>query len=221
MLLPGPNTPWYKKPKDFKVHWTGSTATYNYRFYLMNEDIFGERQVIITNADKKTCTLEQKYLDLLRLKGCVRHDARVTMADGSKKLAIDVKKGESLFNPLTGKSVVVESVALGNEFQSMYRVKVGSKELDVTVDHPFILDTGLVTTKRLKAGDYLANGQKVVSVTRLAYTDPTYVVNFQLMTGRSKKDHAFLANGVVTGDLYLQKKLASRLALESGSHKSL
>ena len=130
--------------------------------------------------------------------------------------------------PKTATANTVKRVIAGPEKLPLYAVKVLGNTVRVTNGHPFLTPMGLKAAKDLQAGDLIVdNGEKkkVESVTieerKSGDKDPE-VWNFE-MEGASDDDHYVLANGVMTGDLYLQIKLqkdSQKLTTDtSGEHK--
>jgi hypothetical protein len=148
--------------------------------------------------------------------GCFEESTLIRMADGSERTASEIRQGDLLWNPKTQKNQYVKRVIAGPEKIPLYAVKIKDTTVRVTQGHPFLTPLGLVQAKDLRAGDRIIdNGQEnfVESVgpeVREAGTPDPTVWNFEL-EGEHDDDHYVLANGIMTGDLYLQIKLQESL----------
>jgi hypothetical protein len=115
--------------------------------------------------------------------------------------------------------VALRNIVRGPEFQGLYRIQIGDKEVRVTRDHPFLSQLGLIGAKDLKAGDQVRGADerwvKVTSVTQDEPNRNTIVWNIELAAAEeSEQHHMVVADGIVTGDLYLQNRITSRQLLE-------
>jgi hypothetical protein len=98
-------------------------------------------------------------------------------------------------------------------------VQIGEKAVRVTRDHPFISQLGLIGAKDLKPGDQVRGEDdewKTVTSVKQDEPNPNAIVwNIELDAAEeSEAHHMVLADGVVTGDLYLQNRITSRQLLE-------
>jgi hypothetical protein len=138
--------------------------------------------------------------------GCFRKGTAIRMANGSDKLIEDIRPGELAYNPRTGKSVQITELTKGPE-NTLLHLTVGGKSLFITKDHPFATVSGLKQARQLMVGDRLSDGKLVEGVETIAVDED--VLNFSLDTeSLEADDHMLLANGIETGDLWLQKDLA-------------
>ena len=149
--------------------------------------------------------------------GCFALSTKIKMADGSEKLAVNIEKGDRLFNPATKKSVTVSEVVYGPEDHlGLIQVAVGTNVVRVTTQHPFETSNGLKAASELTINDKIltANGQyrKLTSLKVLPLVKNQKVINF-VVSNNSKRpiDHMLEADGVITGDLYLQRQLGRRV----------
>lgn len=155
--------------------------------------------------------------------GCFEESTLIRMADGSERTAAEIRQGDLLWNPKTQKNQYVKRVIAGPEKIPLYAVKIKGSIVRVTQGHPFLTPSGLVQAKDLRDGDRIIdNGQEnqvesVIAEARDASAPDPTVWNFEL-EGESDDDHYVLANGIMTGDLYLQMKLQENLKAQ-GSEK--
>lgn len=166
----------------------------------------------ISNADSANCRLS--FFDRINL-GCFEYSTKIRMADGSDRQISEIEIGDQVLNPLTGKSVRVKRTTKGPEIYPLVVVKVGDDTVRVTRQHP------MLTTKGVKAAWYLSESDQIQDVNgrwrqvdRITHEVTRYpVVNIEIDTASADPvDHALLANGVITGDLYLQEHLGERVS---------
>lgn len=154
-----------------------------------------------------------------RAMGCFEENIRIRMADGTDKLIKELSIGDRVWNPILKRGMPLRNVVRGPEYQGLYLVQIGEKELRVTRDHPFMSQLGLIGAKDLQAGDLVRGTddtwQKVKHVKQEAPNPHTTVWNIELDAAEENEaHHMVLADGVVTGDLYLQNRITSRQLLE-------
>lgn len=144
-----------------------------------------------------------------RIDGCFALDVEILMADKTTKKVADIRSGDMVWNPLLKKAAQVKKVVRGPEPIPLYHIKTAHNSLSVTKSHPFVTSEGIVTTEHLKVGNKVqdADGSfaKVTSVSKLPVVDGQLVMNFELESDSNDvQHHAIVANGIVTGDLFLQ-----------------
>ena len=97
----------------------------------------------------------------------------------------------------------------------MYRIGYGGKSVVVTQTHPFQTKVGIQAAKHLRLGDKVltASGDFIAleKVEKLPINPTQVVKNLSIKNAKSTVDHMVEADGVVTGDLYLQKMINERL----------
>jgi hypothetical protein len=156
--------------------------------------------------------------------GCFSMTTKIKMADGSEKAIGLLSKGEKVLNPLTGKSQEIVNLIEGPEAdKAMYEIGYGSAKVTVTENHPFMTSKGLRAAKNLKNGDLVIDeAGKFVALNvanKLAVNPAQVVRNITLAGDNTEKAHMVLADGIVTGDLYLQKKLEKKSNVASMAAK--
>lgn len=152
--------------------------------------------------------------------GCFAEDTQILLENGRKVPIKDLRAGDRIWNPILKKAVTVSKIVEGNESQALFRVTQGSKTVRVTEGHPFFTQLGLLSAKELKAGDWIQSQEggwsKVDSVVKETQGYGKHVWNLELDADPSSEaGHMVVANGIITGDLYLQKRVSSRHLLES------
>ncbi|MBC7533479.1 MAG: hypothetical protein H7318_18060 [Oligoflexus sp.] len=145
--------------------------------------------------------------------GCFAADTRIKMGDGTEQSADTIRQGDFLWNPIRKESQRVKRVVAGPEKPLLYVIEVEGELIKVTSDHPFLTAYGTRSAKQLKVGDPIINQgslSRISGISREArrFGDPEPIVwNFELEGSPDDEDHYLVANGTMTGDLYMQLKL--------------
>jgi len=146
--------------------------------------------------------------------GCFEEQTTIRMADGSDRPIYALRPGDRVLNPITGKAVGIRKLTAGPESLDLVVVGMRSTQVKVTTEHPMMTRTGVKQAIALTTADELrgADGkwQRVTKISREATKKNVY--NFEIDTPSSAPDeHAVLADGVVTGDLYIQSQLKAKI----------
>jgi hypothetical protein len=144
--------------------------------------------------------------------GCFAMSTQIRMADGKDRPIALLKKGDRVLNPMTGKSVPVIRVIEGPEVRPLIEVGYKTASVKVTEKHPFMTITGLKAAKDLKEKELVLHSDgkfyPINKLKTLPIDSKQLVRNITL--GDMSTDpiaHMVLADGVVTGDLFLQNSL--------------
>lgn len=145
--------------------------------------------------------------------GCFAADTKIMMGDRTERAASEIRVGDLVWNPKLERPQAVKRVVRGPELVPMFSLTIDGSKLLVTGGHPFLTQRGLQPAHKLAAGDRIMDGASVsvveaVEVQPADKANPPVVWNFELEGGSSPSEHYVLANGVMTGDLYLQESLA-------------
>lgn len=152
--------------------------------------------------------------------GCVTGETSIRFADGKDRPAYGVREGDLLWNPVRRKAQRVKRWLTGPEALPLVEVGLGKDKVRVTSKHPFFVEregkTVVVGGAELKKTDKLLGPDElyhpISSLETLHLGARQKVYNFELETlSEDPKDHMLSANGIVTGDLWLQEKLERRL----------
>jgi hypothetical protein len=151
--------------------------------------------------------------------GCFAEDTQIQLEDGRSVSVSALRDGDRIWNPVLGKGQAIHKVIAGQESLPLYRVIQNDSVLRVTEAHPFLTPLGIIAAKDLQAGDLIPDTDgrwmPVQSVTRETEGYGRKVWNFEIVSDSPTEDsHMLLANGIITGDLYLQKRSISRNLLE-------
>jgi len=174
-------------------------------------DIGGNRTpfTVVHSADVASCNpITNMRVDL----GCFDANTKIRMADGSDKPIKHLKDHDLVWNPLRQKPMAIKRVTPGPEKLPLWSIQTADGLVRVTAKHPFLTPMGLKQTDELRAGDRIlgTKGESIIqSVNEDKQAPADWVWNFEIATdSKDPADHAILADGVVTGDLYLQEQLA-------------
>ena len=155
------------------------------------------------------------FLGCRGTRGCFSEDTQITLADGSQLPVNEIRVGMEVYNPVFDEARKVIRVVDGFERKPLVRIKVDSKLdetniIKVTLDHPLDTQAGLLKAKDLRLTDSLVdahgNKQKILDISAI-HGQRHYVWNFEV-EGDMDEDHIIVADGLRSGDLYLQNKNA-------------
>ncbi len=182
------------------------------RCYALGQ--FGGRTPFVTVQPAKASTCDATMSLRLDL-GCFAFDTKIRMADGSDRSIQLLKDGDLIFNPLTHQKMPIKRIISGPEALTLLRIQTSKGEVRVTRQHPMLTKQGLIAASLLKVGDEITDGLEsftlITAIEQEAEPPRLTVWNFEINTSsQEQRDHAVLANGIVTGDLYLQEKLAAK-----------
>lgn len=122
-------------------------------------------------------------------KCCFTPDTLISMADGTKKMIVDVNIGDEI---LTGDGSVAVTKIIARKYQIMYKLLTeDGLELKLSEDHPvYVIDKGWASISPdneykdigipevLEVGDYVVdqygNEKKIISLTEIFYPDTVY-----------------------------------------------
>ncbi|WP_141733789.1 Hint domain-containing protein [Oligoflexus tunisiensis] len=174
-------------------------------------DIGGNRTpfTVVNSADTAAC---EALTELRQDLGCFEANTKIRMADGSDKPIHQLKLDDQVWNPIRQKAMPIRRITPGPEKIPLWSIQTEAGQVRVTSKHPFLTPTGIKAAEQLKAGDRIfgANGEETIRTVMEEKSPPAeWVWNFEMATdSKDPADHAILADGVVTGDLYLQEQLA-------------
>lgn len=171
------------------------------------------RFYIINNFTEKDC--QPNLVDRIQL-GCFHGGTSIRMADGELKPASAIVKGDLLWNPVTKKAVEVSRTSTGPEHLPLVKIITKDRELTVTTEHPILTKTGLIAADLLTTDHFIMNSagswQPITSIGSHVPKDTTIVYNFEISNhSKNPADHYVEADGIVSGDLYLQERLHHEL----------
>jgi hypothetical protein len=154
--------------------------------------------------------------------GCFAPGTPIRMADGKDRPVETIAAGDLVYNPLTGRGQRVASVRKGYEGKPLVEVGYGGRTISVTENHPFV-----VKGKELRQARHLVEGDEVlgadgrfhaITTLRPLKEEPyAWVHNLALESDSGEiEGHVVLANGILTGDHFLQNQLEAKHFAETG-----
>jgi hypothetical protein len=179
-------------------------------------DVKRQYEGVISNAKSKSCEMEltETVEPFLHRSGggCFALTTNIRLADGRDRYVALLNVGDMVLNPVTGKAARITSITSGPETEQMIRVGYGAYDVRVTQKHPMQTAAGLKQARNLTKADRVlgADGQyHAVGTLEWMPIDSKQVVRNLVINPDSTdpRDHMLLADGVVTGDLYLQRQL--------------
>jgi hypothetical protein len=112
-----------------------------------------------------------------------------------------------------GRFAKIKRVVAGPEAKAMITFETAAGKITVTSEHPLVTNKGVRLAQDIAIGEELktAGGKfaAIKSIGTKMYKDLVY--NFEL-DGAVEADHLVVAEGLVSGDLYLQNKLSKEAA---------
>jgi hypothetical protein len=233
--LPIPVSTYTKRPELLTR--TGTDVSFNYTIFQRQDGsqktLFWDSRssgwyavnwrATIKNSDSTACTISAVATsapELRTMRGCFAPETKITMADGSLKRVEQISLNDHVANPLTGGYGIVVRVTRGPEkSKGLYEVGFGKSDyVAVTSKHPFMTRQGMRQADELKIGDEIAvkGGYRALThVSRRPASDNQNVYNFAIATGKDGETaHMVEADGIVTGDLFLQERLETLRGLK-------
>jgi hypothetical protein len=191
-----------------------------------------EWKVTIRNAKSPDCSASVEPIPVTRgdvvgdPTGCFDGGSLVLMADGSLQRADVISVGDVIANPLRNKPYRIRSVVKGPEHTlGMVEVGMGGKRTVVTQGHPFLTAHGLKRAADLTRSDAIITAKgSFIQIDHLHIRAPSRtqtVYNFVVDAPPSDAiGHLVQADGIVSGDLHLQRSISNRPA-PIAKHESL
>jgi hypothetical protein len=137
------------------------------------------------------------------------------MADGSLRRADAIRAGDRVLDPRSGIAAPVLRLVVGPQTGEMIELGAGGRTLQVTPDHPIETDRGMRAAKALAVGERLWGEDhawhRIDTMRHLRAAPGLVVWNFEL-GGAPHASHRLAAEGLVTGDFTLQRRLQKGLA---------
>jgi hypothetical protein len=120
-----------------------------------------------------------------------------------------------VLNPTTGKGIKVRSLLESYEDQPLIEVAYGGRLLRVTSKHPMVTQRGVIPANALLPSDSVqtsdGNFHTIEQLKTLPLEPKQRVINLELDTrSETFSDRYIVAEGMVTGDLLVQKLLAEK-----------
>ena len=142
--------------------------------------------------------------------GCFDPSSTLLLEGGELVAARDIKRGDMLYNSLTGRSFAVKRILAGPEDIPMVEMGFSGNLLRVTQEHPILTRNGMQRANKIAVGDIVidaAGNEQTIEYVRLAdLVAGQRVVNFELdVTSSDPIDRLIVADNVTSGDLSVQQ----------------
>lgn len=143
-----------------------------------------------------------------RTDGCFAKGTKIQMSDDTDRAIESLIPGEWV-KLASGQKSKIEKVVVGPEAKPMVIVTTSSKnKVEMTSLHPVETSNGLKTAEQLSTSDQLRlKDGSWVSIQKIERKKTKHDVYNIELKGSDIQSHLIISNGIVTGDLYLQKKL--------------
>jgi hypothetical protein len=152
---------------------------------------------------------QRQFLFVRKACGCFAEETQILLGDqkSSKKIS-DLTPEDQVWNPIAGKAYAIDRLTRGPESLPMIHIRTKQGNLVVTGNHPFPTPEGIVRAFQLQSGQQILDAERnLLLVEDIALKrearDPV-VWNLVLKGSQALEDHFVVANGVVTGDLFIQ-----------------
>ena len=151
--------------------------------------------------------------------GCFATGTMVRMGNGQLRPVQHIRPGDLVWNPVRQQAFPVDEVIRGPEKQPLWMIRTAHHRLLVTADHPLPTSSGLRQAQQLRAGERVrtVDGWQTVTAAGQQPSPPEQAVwNLSLVGGADENDHMLEADGMVSGDFTLQKRLSVGSAVAGG-----
>jgi hypothetical protein len=144
--------------------------------------------------------------------GCFKEGTRILTNLGYKNVEA-LTKNDLIVNPKSGKLMKIKKVVFGPEKINLIKFVISSGvTLNVTTKHPMLTDRGIIKAKDVSKNDKLkiqdGSFEAINSIEEIKISTNSNVHNLELdVVGDKFEDHLVIADGVITGDLFVQQKL--------------
>lgn len=180
----------------------------------------------ISKSDVDSCTISAVATsapELRTMYGCFAPETLITMADGKQKQIQNIQLNDRVKNPVTGHAAIVIRITKGPEAEKgLFEVGFkGGNKVVVTSKHPFLTRQGLKQAEELTSSDEIivkaGEFRKIDHLVRRPSNANQQVINIAVTgTTFEAADHMVEADGIITGDLFLQEKLDNMKRLQTG-----
>ena len=196
------------------------STTYTSRLSSPTSFICGDFRDCTSTGKKVDCSFieidsscNMKFVGCRGTSGCFAEGTLIRTADGSDQPIQDLNYGDLVYNPITKVYLPVLRIVEGLEQLPLLELEfVSGTTITVTEDHPFPTASGIVLAKDLRRYNRIITAEDSYEQIRNLKTihgSKELVWNIELDSDPDDINHYVLANGIVSGDLYLQEKYAN------------
>jgi len=209
-----------EKYKDGKIRWSCARNTMGVKTPLVNNLVYNFGYLGGRNgwgwddgfntADHNSCFVCGQ---VRTVGGCFPPGVRVVLGDGTSTKGVeDVRAGDLLWNPALKRGFKVKTVSQGPEKKDLVVVQAGGRTLRMSSEHPVVTANRFKQAQSLVLGDSLRDesGKEVTvnAITMEPVSAGLTVINFILERSGSEHDGLLIADGLLVGDLTIQRGLA-------------
>jgi hypothetical protein len=149
--------------------------------------------------------------------GCFPPGVRITTGDGSTSQRVEeIRAGDLLWNPVLKRGFKVITISEGPERNDLVVVRAGAQILRMTTEHPVLTKGEMKQAIQLTRGetviDHSGHEVTIEAITREPASPGLSVINFVMERSGNKDDGILIADGLVVGDLTIQRRLAADAA---------
>jgi hypothetical protein len=170
--------------------------------------------MVIVNSNEDSCKAYVRFVkqEPRTNNGCFAQHTRIRMFDGTDQVIAMINVGDMVLNPVTKTAQKVVEVRKGKETKAMYEIAFAGSKVMVTETHPMAVKGGIKMAKDVTEADYMFDEKGVIHrvtiAKKLVVNPDQVVVNIRLESkSGDPMQHMVLADGVVSGDLFLQRKM--------------
>lgn len=189
------------------------------RYYVSNADYysfpdygdFGKYESFLGYAPPEC---KREFLFVRDACGCFDSSTRIRLGNNQDEKAIsELTSDDTVWNPVLKKAFPIRKMVRGPEKIPMIRITTAERSISVTRNHPMLTPQGVIAAFELSESDKVKmDGDSWSSVTQVSEIpfegEEPIVWNLELESASDDDDsHFVLANGMVTGDLFIQKKI--------------
>ncbi|MBC7661546.1 MAG: hypothetical protein H7249_17755 [Chitinophagaceae bacterium] len=166
-------------------------------------------QIGLYTYDAGTC--QERFLFTRNGCGCFNENTLILLGDGITQKSIkDLTYNDTIWNPSHHRAYSIRKISVGPEKVPMFHIQADGHDLTVTGTHPFITPQGIEAAFELEQGQLISMDSGTfapISVIEIipVPSSPPDVWNVEVNAADDDLGaHQVVANGIVTGDLYIQ-----------------
>lgn len=161
---------------------------------------------------------ERKFLFTRTDCGCFDSSTKIRLGNNQDEKAIsELTSEDTVWNPILKRAFRIRKMVQGGEKIPMVRISTVERSINVTRNHPMVTPRGVIAAFKVTDNDQIMidgdSWSQVVKVSEIPFEGEEPIVwNLELeSTGEDDDSHFVLANGIITGDLFIQNKIEAEL----------
>ena len=190
--------------------WSPQYEYLNYNFTHYNR--YGQ---LISNPGAQLANVCWTCAYVRRL-GCFVPESRIKLADGSYKMIKDITADDLVWNPVLKIAQRISHIIESDEKLPIIEISTEVGSLKITQQHPLETSNGIRPANQITLADKILGGDgelhQITAIREMPLKADQKVVNFVVEGADSEfASHMIEAEGLVSGDLYVQQKLHKQL----------